>query len=166
MSKPVLVLIMSKTCGACIGFKRDKWGDLKNYLIKRNDVDIVEITVDPPSTTLEQYHPDLAKYVGWYPTILLFSGSNWSNKSSSLKGFVKNGKLEGDKVTNVPFEVNGMKKQIDYSPDSIGKWIDNNINNLDTETTKNNTKNNSKKMYVPTYGSVKNKYRSERFDEY
>ena len=80
----------------------------------------LESTRSASSAIFDQYHTDLKKFVGWFPTFLLFSNKSWENKSSKLEGLVYNGEyLNGNW---------GLSK----SPTSTDKshimgWIENSI---------------------------------------
>jgi len=153
-SKPVFVLIMAKTCGACQNFKRRIWSTLKKELIESDKVDIVEIevptTASAPSTT--KYHKDLRKFIGWFPTMSLFTGYSWNNPASTLKGIIKNGKMVNNRVETIG--------KPDFSKNSVLEWIYNNLStnemfkqSNDIIITHNKEQQNTKEFYtIPTYG--------------
>ena len=119
---PVFVLVMAKTCGACQNFKRRIWPNLKQELERLNKVDIVEIELSSTNSVVSNttYHPELKKFIGWFPTILLFTGDSWNNKSSKLEGIVKNGKLNNNGVEFVG--------KPDFSKQSVLEWLNENLN--------------------------------------
>ena len=148
--KPVFVLITAEVCSACQHFKNNIWFDLKKELENQGKVKIVTINLptlnSKPDTT--KYHPDLKRYVGWFPTMSLFPASSWYNKSSELKGVIKDGQI-------IPsfYDENGQfksehveKGKIILSKDSVLNWIDNTIKNFKTQ------KSNTLKYNVPTSG--------------
>jgi len=158
MVKPVFVLLMAKTCGHCANFKSKRWPSIKEELLKDGKVDIVEIeletqTTKPPS----KYHPDLHKYIGWFPSMFLFNGDSWNNHNSELKGIIKNGKLTDDGVKNVK----SGGKIVDYSQESILAWVDSNLNQ--NPIFQSGVYRSKGKMYVPTVGSIK--FVDERFED-
>lgn len=142
MNKPVVVIVLSQTCGACMNFKR-KLPDLKSAL--ENDTRIKTVILDFPEMSIPKfnndvgvYHPDLRTgFVKFFPTVALFPGNIWNSHETKLKGVVKH---ENDEMS-----------KIDYSKSSILKWINETINNnLLFENSENKT------YVVPTYGQFKN----------
>lgn len=163
MVKPVFVLIMSESCGHCANFKAKRWPGIKEKLLKDGKVDVVEITLqDSTVKPGKEYHPQLAKYIGWFPIMMLFNGNDWKNHGSNLRGIIKNGKLTNNGVETVP----DGDKQVDYSPKSILSWVNQNVENnailkggITQESLARMQPGST--VYIPTVGSVK--YRSERF---
>ena len=134
-SKPVFVLITAKTCPGCVIFKKNTWDDLKKDLEKQNKVQIV--TIEVPTTQSKpdpnKYHKDLSRFIGWFPTFILFPADRWNNPKSELIGIVKNGKL-------VPPGTNKDGKYIPEMVEPVGKfnpsdkndtlkWVDYTISN-------------------------------------
>lgn len=100
--KPVLVLVTADTCGHCVNFKKNELNNLKQALQNEDKVYLIEINLpNTQSTPGIEYHPDCKKYIGWYPTFLLFSGSTWFNHNVPLKGSILNGKFKDDQVIHV-----------------------------------------------------------------
>lgn len=135
-SRPVFVLITAKTCPGCVAFKKNTWDSLRDQLEKDNKVQIV--TVEVPTTTSKpdpvKYHKDLSRFIGWFPTMILFPSSRWNNHNSELIGIVKNGKLVPPGTNNddkfIPEHVE-MVGKIDLSKEDVLKWVDYTINNVD-----------------------------------
>lgn len=163
--KPILTLIMAKTCGACQNFKKRVWPSLKNELEREGKVNIVEIELPTTgSTPSDKYHKDLKKYIGWFPTLSLFPASSWNNRSSDLKGIIKDGVITPSGVKN--------EGNIDLSKKSILAWVNKTVNNPlfksndspDIVLTDNGRP--IKSYKVPTYGHLKFKDSMLReFDE-
>lgn len=117
-SRPVFVLISAETCPACIKFKAKTWPALKDQLIKDGKVKVEEITLDQTTSRPDpvKYHKSLYKYIGWFPTIILFPAENWNNHDIPLQGVIKNGKLTPNGVD--------MVGEINFSKADILKWVD------------------------------------------
>lgn len=135
-SKPVFVLLTATTCPACVNFKAKVWPSLKDELEKQNKVKVV--TIEVPTTSSkpdpQTYHPDLSRFIGWFPTMFLFPSERWNNHNSELIGIVKNGKIVppgvDDNGNKVPEHVEPMGK-INLSKEDTLKWVDFTINNPD-----------------------------------
>lgn len=158
MPKPVFVLLMAETCAHCANFKNKRWPSIKEELVKQNEVDIVELELETQTTKpSNKYHPDLSKYIGWFPTMFLFNGDSWNNHNSELKGVIKNGKLTNNGVENVK----SGGKLVDYSQESIISWVNKNLSqNLIFNS---ESYGNADKIYIPTAGSVR--FRQERLED-
>jgi hypothetical protein len=50
----------------------------------------------------EQYHPDLEKFIGWYPSLMIFPASLWYDHKSSLDGEVFNGMMTENRIAFLP----------------------------------------------------------------
>lgn len=174
-SRPVFVLITAKTCHACHGFRSHTWEDLKTELIKQGKVQVVEIDVpntqSKPDST--QYHPQLSRFIGWFPTMSLYPADRWNNHLSTLIGIIKNGKIvppsdeQGEHIETVG--------KMNLSKDDILKWVDYTItkekmfsgsqtphnppNNPSNIPTNNEPKIIKEKIRVPTSASVSASYR-------
>ena len=135
-SKPVFVLLTSTTCPSCVNFKAKVWPSLKEDLEKQNKVKVVTIEVPTNSSKPDKqsYHPELSRFIGWFPTMFLFPADRWNNHSSELIGIVKNGKIVPPSVNEagnkVPEHVEPMGK-IKFSKEDTLKWVDFTINNPD-----------------------------------
>lgn len=154
-SRPVFVLSTAKTCPACQRFKENTWSELKTELEKTGKVQVVtvelETTNSKPSTT--KYHPDLKRFIGWFPTMALFPADKWNNHKTALIGIVKNGKLVRPTETT-PERVEIVGK-INLSKDDILKWVDYTLSN-DKFFNKGGVKASAQpaeKIKVPTVGS-------------
>lgn len=130
-TRPVFVLLTAETCGSCKHFKNSTWNSIKKELEKRNRVRIVEINV--PSTGSKpdssKYHPELSRWIGWFPTIILFPSDRWDNHNSVLTGIIKNGEI---KRPNTVKDKNGdwMPEHVSFvgkmnlSKGDVLKWVD------------------------------------------
>lgn len=170
MSKPVFVLVTAEDCHHCDDFKKSRtgWPAIKSGLVKNGRVKIVEIHLPTmTSRPSDTYHPELAKYIGWTPTMMLFPGSSWRNHSSELKGVVKNGEF-----VNGEIDVTG---KVNFSKNAMVGWVNDNLDNnplfngppveapptiLITDSSKNNSGNESifpdgRRIKVPTAGYYK-----------
>lgn len=120
--KPVLVLITSEKCGACKHFKQKIWPRLGMYLRKDTRFEVVEIHVMDTANEIRRVHTDLVRFVGWFPTIMLFTGESWV--STLLKGKVLNGEFIGDRITHyqdIPIKI---KEQVLLEHRRIYEWIE------------------------------------------
>jgi hypothetical protein len=96
------------------------------------------------------HHPDLRRYISWYPEFAIFTNSTWEDKSdgAKLQGVVMGGKMGA----NGRIELGDTGTRT--SPDSIIQWITDTINNnnlykvrtvrsglLTTVSTRNNSSN-------------------------
>ena len=151
MNKPVLVLVLSKTCGACANFKRKTLPDLENEFAGNNSINFVvldfpDMSVTSSNPSVGNYHPELRNgYVRFFPTVALFPGNLWNDHKSKLKGVVKHGD------ENPP--------QIDYSKTSIVEWVNDTVKNNSLFSNSNYKP--MKPYVVPTYGQ----FHSTKIDE-
>ena len=159
MNKPVLLLVMSKQCGACAHFKRKILPELEKEL--KNDSRINFIILDFPEMMVPvtgSHHPELKNgFVRFFPTFILFPGNLWNNHKSKLKGVIKHG--------------DELQPRVDYSKNSILTWINETLKNpifIDY----NNEKNmgafaksiDNGRFIVPTIGTY-NRFKNTRLDE-
>jgi len=158
MGKPVLVLVMASTCGACQNFKRNSLDLLEKQLANNEKVEFLkyefpDMLIPPNDSNMKfEFHPQLRLFARWFPTFILFPDTLWFNKGSNLEGIIKN----EEEVTN--------RKMPDYNIPSIMSWIDETIKepifNKDTRKillteNGNSLMKQSKdgKMILPTYGT-------------
>lgn len=87
---PIFVLVTSEGCPACSSFLSNVWPELKSRLSSAPVSEVLHMQADSVPR-------DIAKYVGWYPTILLFSYQSW-HSSEQPQGEVFGGFFDGDKV--------------------------------------------------------------------
>jgi len=155
MNKPVLVLVMSRKCGACQNFKSKELPELEAELRKDDrfrflTLEFPDMAV-PTNITGKEFHPELRNgFIEFFPTFLLFPGNLWNDPKSRLKGVAKH----------------DLKKnpRVDYSKASIFAWIDDTLkrdplfnsggsnNFIITDSTINNRS-------IPTLGTY-NRFRS------
>jgi len=120
--KPVLVVITADTCGGCVMFKQRVWQQLKQRIQQSGKVQLVEINLPTVRDRIpSQYPTGLQKWVGWYPTLALFTPSSWKS-GGQLQGSVFNGFLEGDKIKMVP-----QNQARAMTVEDIMDWIDREI---------------------------------------
>lgn len=117
--KPVLAVITADTCGGCVMFKQRVWPQLKKKIQDSNKVKLVEINLPSLRDRIPQQYPEgLQKWVGWYPTLGLFTADSW-NSGGNLVGSVFNGTFEGDKIKMLPQD-QGRPMTVN----DISDWID------------------------------------------
>jgi len=149
MNKPVLVLVLSKTCGACANFKRKILPELEQEFGSSSNVNLVildfpEMAIPSFNPSVGNYHPGLRNgFVHFFPSVALFPSNLWNDHKSSLKGVVKHGDEENPKI--------------DYSKPGIVNWVN--------DTIKRNPLFDNYKSHenyiVPTYGQ----FHSSKIDE-
>jgi thiol-disulfide isomerase/thioredoxin len=113
MSKPTLIIVTSKTCGACRSYKANVAPALLGALRKDNRIQVGEIDLDTMSSPLPSTYPkELKKFIGWYPTFILLAPMRGNN----LEGVVFNGDMSKGHVTGP----NGSRP---ISVEGITAWI-------------------------------------------
>jgi hypothetical protein len=152
--KPVLVVMTSEACGHCANFKRNVLPYLERDL--REDGRVKLITIDLPQLTSkpsrEEYHPELRNYLGWFPTMSLFTPDTWYDRRSKLKGVLKDGKL---------IQMHGTVKPVmgtpNISKNSIMEWVDKTLKEHPYfgNNPSNPNHNNNDMIIVPTHSSAK-----------
>jgi hypothetical protein len=132
--KPVFCLVTAMKCPHCTQFRQD-WGEIRRTIESTGLVRIVDIelvsTADVPSA--EKYPKDLARYVKWFPTFLLFSGKSWNAASPELASY--DGRNQGDlkidgTIFNGSMDANGNAKYVHrFAPtkDNLINWIQNEL---------------------------------------
>jgi len=133
---PVFVLITADNCPGCINFKSRIWPSLKSKLESDGKVQVV--TIELPTTNSKpdpvKYHKDLVRFIGWFPTMVLFPADRWNNHSSDLIGIIKNGRMvppsKDENGNEVPAHVEPISK-FNLSEEDVLKWIDFTINDPD-----------------------------------
>ena len=150
--KPVLLIVTSKSCGACTNFKKRQLPELEKEL-KTDDRITIE-TLDYPDFNVSA---ELKPYIKFFPSIMLIPGNLWNTKK--LKGIVKHGDEDMSKL------------KIDYSVNSIKKWIDETLKNEMFQSSLPERLNGpltrpleDGRYVVPTYGTFK-KFKSMPPDE-
>src|SRR5680860_1135952 len=97
---PVFVIITSTTCGACNTFKTRYRMEVMSRLKDEGRVEIVEINFPNMKPVLDnRYHPDLIKFIPWYPLFIIFTGESWENHSTPLMGEIMYAKYEGGRYS-------------------------------------------------------------------
>lgn len=130
MDQPIFIFVTAGNCGVCSAIK-PMWADpetgigLRSKIDSTGVVDIIEIETPLMSKgrdIFDQYHPDLYRFIRWYPTFIMVTAESWNNKSKKLEGIVFNGKMEdGDYVND-----NGP-----FSASYVYNWVMDNYNKLD-----------------------------------
>lgn len=125
----MLALITSESCPACKAFKSRIWPRLGMYLKKDNRFEVTEIhLVKNPVMEIRRAHTDLARFIGWVPILILFTGSSWV--STSLRGVALNGQFVGEKMVHYKDIPGKASQQIPMEHRRIYEWIE---RQLDTE---------------------------------
>jgi hypothetical protein len=125
--KPIFVLVTAEDCGYCTILKERIWSTLRAKILKQNKVDIVEIHLPSRSAQINTniYPRDLKRFIGWFPTMILFPRSSWYNNigkdGEDLIGIIKNGKIAP--ATETTPEKFIQVGEIDFSEESVLNWI-------------------------------------------
>lgn len=119
----VFIFVSAGNCGGCERFKKNFWEKTKSELNKIAGLSIVEVPLNkigdklPPSA-----HPNLDKYIGWYPTFILVSKSSYDKKQ--LDGVVFNG-IEGKHR----YELSPIAQRRATDDINIVAWVKEELNN-------------------------------------
>ncbi len=127
----MVVLITAESCSACKIFKRDIWPRLGMYIERDTRLDLTELHVVKNYNEIRATHTDLFRFIGWFPTILIFTGESWV--STSLKGKVFNGQFKTDEDGRIKMthykDIRGKASQvIPLNHSKIYDWIEEVIN--------------------------------------
>jgi len=128
-TRPVFALITSKKCPACHSFKNRVWKALKTDLLRTGKVQVIEVEVpdNQSKPDPQKYHKDLARFIGWFPTMSLHPADKWYSKSEDLIGIIKNGRIvppTSDKPEHIE-----MVSKMNLSKEDILKWVDYTLTN-------------------------------------
>ena len=113
--KPVFVLVTADTCGHCKNFKSTVWPTFESGLKQEGKVRIVHINLRTMGDKIgPEYHPDIIKYISWFPTVMMFNGT-WDNHSVPLEGDIFNGPMTstGKPTGRTPLTAQNLKEWID-----------------------------------------------------
>ena len=120
----ILVIVTAGDCPACKFFK-SKRRDLLDIVNREKLVKIEEINFpnkhSPPD--FSSYHPDLVKYIGWFPEFIIFTKESWNNHSIPLKGYVLNGVYTFESGGIVPGSLDIEDRQANIDIRTIVNWI-------------------------------------------
>ena len=119
--KPVFVIITSSTCGHCQTFKTKYRDEVASRIKAEGKANLVEINF-PTSNAVPgpEYHPNLVKYIGWFPEFVLFTGESWENHSIDLDGVIMAGAGWDDKGRP---KFNQEESRLDV--EGIISWVNN-----------------------------------------
>lgn len=116
MNRARLLIVTAKECGACVRFKADVLDDLLKKLEKVNCVvrhaDLNSFSSADLINAVPDYPATVQKYVGWFPTLLLFPPNSWEPE-------IFNGKISGGKPQ--------MNREIPYTSVDISSWVEKTI---------------------------------------
>jgi hypothetical protein len=135
-SKPVFCLVTAMKCPHCTVF-RQEWPEIRRAIEATGLVRVVDIEVNSTRDTPnpEKYPKDLARYIKWFPTFVLFTAKSWNAASPELTSTDvrqgKEAKLDGV-VFNGVFNEKGEASYVPKSTptkDNLIAWIQNEIKN-------------------------------------
>lgn len=99
-NRPVLVIVTADTCKACDLFKSKFKETLVRKVLGEGKLRLVDVSLPNMRTKPDSHYPtELADYIQWYPTFLLFTGMSW-NRGRELEGVVFNGKLMKEQIVD------------------------------------------------------------------
>jgi len=150
-SKPIFVIVTSDACAHCHIFRAKELDNVKNRLIKEGKVNIVEINSKTMTANAgDDYHPNLSKYIRWFPTFFLFTADSWNNKNIALVGKV----LGGEFVDGPNGQELKPKPGVGRDVDGITKWVDDTLKNpiFQNNNQNNRTQSRSYNPKTPTSG--------------
>lgn len=115
--KPVIVFITAKTCLKCVSFKKTVIPELRDKIknLKNVEIDYVDYETTIP-TDKENVHPDIVKFIKFFPSVMIFPKSLWKNHNRNLKGITYG------------VEKNSIINNIKINTETIHNWILENIN--------------------------------------
>ena len=100
-SRFVLVVATADNCGHCKNLKA-RWPEMKKAVQDLKMFKIVEIDFKKTTDPLDKKWPaDLARYILWFPTFMVFKASEWDN-GGRLNGRVLNGEFLDGQLQNKP----------------------------------------------------------------
>lgn len=148
MSKPVLLLVMSKKCGGCLQYKATAFPKIKAKLEKdpRFVFKIVELDDFNPGN-IKTIHPEVKNFIRFFPTYVLFTGESFNDHKSKLVGVVNNSGTEDEPKPN-----NG--------DEGLHEWISKTISSAPFSKTSMHRTLPGGQMVVPTRGTY-SKYRTD-----
>lgn len=112
----VLVIVTSDTCGHCTVFKNNERDPLLNRLENDPRLEVVEVDIiNGDASVINNFHPMLRIYVGWFPEFILFKGNSWREHDQPLIGKIMGGFMEKKNVNGIET----MKAE--YDPNSGAK---------------------------------------------
>lgn len=166
--RPVFVLMTAENCGHCIALKKnpDGWNAIEQELNASGLVRVVKVELPTTDSKAEagKYPSDINRYLRWFPSAALFSGSNWNeamtNPATKLNGIILSGDFDASGVPQYKPGKYLLKKG------STLEWVKENVGSLHNSRGVQPLVPNSfnkplinqvaqpKTIYVPTAGSV------------
>jgi hypothetical protein len=119
----VLVTATASNCAGCKTWARSEKDKLHTLL--KGKVKILHYNIEnfehPDEELPKGLHPDLSRYIGFYPSFILFPDINFYNTKQYLVGIVFNGKSIVNGIGNewIPDEEHSEK----ITSENIEKWI-------------------------------------------
>ncbi len=112
----ILVAVFADNCDGCKYFKGNHLAKLREKLkgYRYQEIFVARIGDPVPSN----FHPDLNRFVRWWPTFILATRSSFEDKSGRLEAYVFNGVQDNGNISHV-----GMGKGYPFSADGVVKWI-------------------------------------------
>lgn len=109
-SRPRLLIVTSKRCGACNTFKSNVLPDLRKKLatldIKVDYVDLPDFGTGDLVNLAPEYPATVQPFIGSFPTFLYFPAGSWIPTIFNSK--IENGVGKPDKYPRIPYTVDGI----------------------------------------------------------
>lgn len=130
--KATAVIVTSPKCGTCNVYKNEKSSDgttrrdrIVSSLNSIDDIRVIEIetmNLSPQTikSTADKYHPQLSKFIRWFPIITLFNHS-LNDRNSQLDGVIYGAINVGGQIK----PSGGLKL---FEGDLVKNWVNNELN--------------------------------------
>ena len=122
--KPVLIIVTSETCAHCVTYKKYYHYQVMDWVKQKKQVNLIELHLSDGLVRLApEHHPDLKRYVRWFPQFLLFTGESWGNRQGKLDGII----MGGEMVNGTPETVEEKMPPLNGS--NIIRWATEHVSN-------------------------------------
>lgn len=121
MSRPYLVVVTAKTCGACKNFHSREWTTLQNALTVGGKVELKKIEFETTSSNgldTTVYPTALSKLIQWFPILVLVSERSWKANGPALEAVVFSGRVNSSGIAQQASPMQNPTAQ------NIIRWID------------------------------------------
>ncbi len=149
-AKPVFVMVTAATCSHCANLHK-RWTPIRETIQRLGTVRIKELNLPQMSSRVsaQGYPEDMQRYIGWFPTALLFNGDNWdavmAKREKTLQGVIMNGQVGN------PNPLSGVYAM---DADGITRWITDMIPTLKVSDKSKSPKDPPSPKTVPYRGEI------------
>jgi len=126
MSKPVLIIITSSTCGHCTRYKQNNEKNVMEMLRRENLVTVYQMhdgVIQPPV----RVHPHLNKYIEFVPSFVLLTKESWEG-NGPLIGSIMNQEI-GSETDSGFVKTKQAKTEYFNTSEGIKDWITRELRN-------------------------------------